>query len=696
MKTLAVISPNTAFATSIRSMVDSGVFTVANHHLADESTIFALADTFDVCLIDAESPGEATTRVIELLRRRAPRCPILVCATSDKISTWEEEAYPLGVAHVLSKPVRQKVLGQLLQRVMPETPLENEESVKIGRTELAPNTAAIETQATVRALEVFRRFSRVLTHSLNSDALLKDFLQLVREIVGLNRAAIFLRPYSHTPENRQNTGESLRLSPACAIGFTQTRLENFTLSLETGIGAHLFHYGRILKRVGPDALTDLQIAREFERLGTQVAIPIHDHETMIGVAVFDYRLTGESLGDAELVLLFQLLEELGAAIKNSREHDLLAANHAIMSDILNELAAGCLVMDRSLALLHANSSLRRFLPQLRNVRHKVELADLPPVIAERIHEALDADLTPAPFKFRPSESSDTVFLITITPFRPPGSTSVNAVLMLMDDFSQIERNQRLEIEASTLRLIKAMAEGLAHEIGNCLVPLATHQQLLRKKIGDPDFILSLDNAMSDGVRRISRLSNQMLFLTRDAVGRSEAILVNQMIEESFREVQAWLNEKNALLVLEGGSRNYRTRGHLPALKHAIFELILNALQANPSEPKIQVKLSSESSSDKQAWLRIDVQDTGAGFTPESSQRAFDPFYSSKNVGLGLGLTVAKKIIETHGGRIELCPDNDRHTVAVFLLLEAHANELQETKSGARATSAVTKGRPTLG
>lgn len=696
MKTLAAISSNSAFAAAIRSMVNSEVWSVANYHLDDEATIFTLADTFDVCVIDADSPGAAATRIVELLRRRSPRCPILVCAASDKISAWQEEAYPLGVAHVLSKPVSQKVLGQLLPRVLAESdpgelPLATPPPPHPPR---ALNAPSVET--TVRALEVFRRFSRVLTHSLNSEALLRDFLQLVREIVGLNRAAIFLRPASYAAGERPGNGESLTLIPACAVGCTQARLEGFSLSVASGIGAHLFRFGRILKRSGGEATADPEITREFERIGTQVAIPIYDHETMIGVAVFDCRLTGEPLDDAELVLLFQLLEELGAAIRNSREHDLLAANHAIMSDILNELAAGCLVLDRNLALLHANSSLRRFLPQLRKVRHKVELTDLPPVIAERIREALHAELTPAPFKFRPTEGADTVYLITITPFRPPGSSDVNAVLMLMDDFSQIERNQRLEIEASTLRLIKAMAEGLAHEIGNCLVPLATHQQLLRKKIGDPDFILSLDNAMSDGVRRVSRLSNQMLFLTRDAIGRSEAIAVNQMIEESFREVQAWLNEKNALLVLEGGSRNFRTRGHLPALKHAIFELILNALQANPAEPKIQVRLSSENDGEKQPLLRIDVRDTGTGFTPESSQRAFDPFYSSKNVGLGLGLTVAKKIIETHGGRIEVCPNDDRHTVAVFLLLDIHANETTDVKGGARSTSTVAKGRSAAG
>ena len=81
--------------------------------------------------------------------------------------------------------------------------------------------------------------------------------------------------------------------------------------------------------------------------------------------------------------------------------------------------------------------------------------------------------------------------------------------------------------------------------------------------------------------------------------------------------------------------------------------MLNALQANPAEPKIGVRLHAESGGNGLPGLQIEVQDNGAGFTPEAVQKAAAPFFTTRNVGLGLGLTVSRKIIENHRGRLEI-------------------------------------------
>ena len=76
-------------------------------------------------------------------------------------------------------------------------------------------------------------------------------------------------------------------------------------------------------------------------------------------------------------------------------------------------------------------------------------------------------------------------------------------------------------------------------------------------------------------------------------------------------------------------------------------------QANPANPKISVRLREESSGNGLPGLQIEVQDNGAGFTPEATKRAFEPFFKTRTVGVGLGLTVAHKIIEAHRGKVEI-------------------------------------------
>src|SRR5207245_9760871 len=127
------------------------------------------------------------------------------------------------------------------------------------------------------------------------------------------------------------------------IGLSSGLLEHFELSFDSGIGGNLFRFGRILRRNSEEARTDLEAQKEFELLGSQVAVPILDRETVLGVAVFDGRVTGEPLVNTELELIFHLLEQLGLGIKNIWLHDQLSGNHEMMAGILRELNSTCVV-----------------------------------------------------------------------------------------------------------------------------------------------------------------------------------------------------------------------------------------------------------------------------------------------------------------------------------------------------------------
>jgi len=138
----------------------------------------------------------------------------------------------------------------------------------------------------LQTTDVLRDFSSILTHSLDSAALLKQFLLLLRRIVSLNRAAIFLRQPHSELAGGVALEESRRLHAACALGLPPNLLEHFELSLDTGIGGQLLKLGRILRRNSDEARHDIEVQKEFELLGGQVAVPMFDRETLIGVAVF--------------------------------------------------------------------------------------------------------------------------------------------------------------------------------------------------------------------------------------------------------------------------------------------------------------------------------------------------------------------------------------------------------------------------
>jgi signal transduction histidine kinase/CheY-like chemotaxis protein len=656
MKTLLVLAAHPDFAEAVRAGVNPEQYRVIDRANLDEAEPLLAHGLAEACIVDVELTGVQGIWFLEKVRRKAPKCPVIVY-TGAKQLEWEEEAYLKGATHVLTKPVRSRLLTALLERLWPAPaasypPPPATPPLPPEMTRPAETATVL---ATTQTLGVLRDFSGILTHSLNAEGMLKQFLLLLREILSVNRAAVFLRqPFASFGEAAA-LGESRRLRAASAIGLSPGLLQHFELSFEAGIGGHLFRMGRILRRYSEEARNDVETQKEFELLGAQVAVPILDRETVLGVAVFDGRITGEPLVNSELELIFHLLEQLGLAIKNIWLHDQLAGNHQMMADILRELSSACVVVSRDLTILHANKMARKYFGRSEGPRTDLEFSDLPQFLGAKVYQVLKTGSAISSFKYEPEDSPGTVYNINIVPFqRPPGGLPASALLMA-EDLTQSQQLQRLEIEAANLRLVKAMADRLTHEIGNDMVPISTHQQLLADKWKDSEFRASLNLALAEGVKRVSRLVSQMRFLARDAADSQEAFPLQPLIEEAFQEARRHQPAKAAQLKCAAGSKPIVLSGDRAALKHALGEVMLNALQANPADPAIDVRLHAEPGSNGLAGLQIEVQDNGAGFTPEAVKKAFVPFFTTRTVGLGLGLTVSHKIIETHHGRVEIVP-----------------------------------------
>jgi signal transduction histidine kinase/DNA-binding NarL/FixJ family response regulator len=677
MKTILVLSPHPDFAEVIQAGLNPEEYRIVHRIGVEEAEPLLAHGLVSACILDVDLIGVQGVWVIERLHRRDGRCPIIAYTTASQ-SDWEEEAFLNGVTHVLTKPVRTRLLNSLLERLWaaPKQPARTVSSVAPplppAAFSRAPESFSNRFVNASQTLGVLRDFSSILTHSLNAEAMLKQFLLFLREILSVNRAAIFVNrpvlPHSETASPEQNRG----LQATAAIGLSAGLLENFELSLDTGIGGQLVRLGRILRRDSDEARADTEAQKEFELLGAQVAVPVFDRETMVGVAIFDGRVTGEPLVNTELELIFHLLEQVGLALRNIWLHDQLAGNHEMMTDVLRELSSACVVVGRDLRVLHANKAARRHFGHKNRRTGELEFSDLPQMLGAKIYQVLHTGAAMGPFRYEPENSPGTVYSVNVVPFQRGNSAVPASALLTAEDLTQSEQLRHLEVEAANLRLIKAMADRLAHEIGNAMVPLSTHQQLLGEKFRDPDFRKSLDFALADGVKRVSRLLNQMRFLARDNEPEPQAFPVEQLIEDAYQEARKHQPADKARLQYESGGKPVVINGDRAALKHALAEIMLNALQANPKEPRIGVRLHTSAGHAGGRELEIEFQDNGSGFTAETAQKVPSPFYTTRNVGLGLGLTVSRKIIELHHGRLEIVPPRagQHGTVRVLLPIDA--------------------------
>lgn len=672
MKTILVLASHPELAEALRTALDPERYRIVHRMNSDEAEPLLDHALVHVVVVDAEVAETQGTWLFEKIRRRLPNVPMLVYCDDGKWAL-EEEAYLAGVKHVLRKPVRARMLEAVLEQpgsaVQPARPAGQLRAQVPARHSNEPAPVRPGSEATLRALQKWREFSSLLANSLSTEALLKQFLLQLRELTGVNRAAIFLRQPVMLLGNARAVGSGRFLRSACALGLSSGVLDNLELSLETGIGGYVFHQGRILWRDSHEGHSDPEIEREFSLLGVQVVVPILDRQTLVGLAAFDGRITGEPLSNEELEIIFHVLEEVGLAIRNVWFHDQLVANQTMLTDMLRQFSSGCLVVGRDLNILHCNDTARRFLLGTRR-ETELQFSDLPVVLGSKVYQVLKSGAALSPFRFQPADTSKAVFQVSIVPLQSRPSVLPDSALMVIEDRTQSEQLHQLELETANLRLIKSMADRLAHEIGNALVPISTHQQLISDQYLDPDFRASLDVALAEGVKRISRLVNQMRFLSRDNMAVEESFPLGPMVEEAFREAQSHQAVKSSLMKYDDSNQPPIISGDRAALKHAFVEVFLNAIQANPADARIAVRLKADQgfSGKGRRWTQVEVQDNGSGFSNEALTKVPSPFYTTRTVGLGLGLTVTRRIIETHHGRLEITnPPNSQHgLVRIFL------------------------------
>src|SRR5882672_4238122 len=337
MKTILVLSPHPDFAEAVRAALNAEQYRIVHRLNVEEGEPLLVHGLVTTCILDADLLGVESIWIIERLRRRDTKTPI-IAYTANTQSDWEEEAFLRGVTHVLTKPIRNRLLNSVLERLSNQPAITRMvPSVPAGNTAIFARAvtdpdAARRLANTSQTLDMLRDFSSILTHSLDAEAMLKQFLLFLREILSVNRAAIFLnRPTTPLTEVVSHE-DSRRLRSAAAIGLASGLLEHFELSLDSGIGAQISRLGRILRRDSDEARADAEVQKEFELLGAQVAVPILERDSIVGVAVFDGRVTGEPLVNVELELIFRLLEQVGLGLRNISLHDQLAGNHEMMSN----------------------------------------------------------------------------------------------------------------------------------------------------------------------------------------------------------------------------------------------------------------------------------------------------------------------------------------------------------------------------
>jgi two-component system sensor histidine kinase HydH len=221
---------------------------------------------------------------------------------------------------------------------------------------------------------------------------------------------------------------------------------------------------------------------------------------------------------------------------------------------------------------------------------------------------------------------------------------------------QLERSQKLS-------LVGQIAAGMAHEIKNPLASIKGAVEILGDESTSASEEHEFRQIVIKEIKRIDRSLTDFLEFARPAKTEPRRFNLSDAVRDAVRQMNAQA-KKRGVTINEDIESAVHINGDREKIHQVLLNLMINAMEASSPESSIGVGLEADPPAGRAV---LTVRDTGAGLSALEAQRAFEPFFSSKPSGTGLGLAVAKSIVDRHGGRISVTPGDDGGALATVIL-----------------------------
>jgi len=205
-----------------------------------------------------------------------------------------------------------------------------------------------------------------------------------------------------------------------------------------------------------------------------------------------------------------------------------------------------------------------------------------------------------------------------------------------------------------------MARKVAHEVKNPLTPIQLSTEHLLRVYEDKksDFGKALKESISyinSEVENLRKIAQEFLEISKETVLHKEPFSLDELVRETVAPYKSLLEERIVFRESFAGT-DFRFEGDRAKLKVAFRNLLTNAIESIQGRGEIRITVTA-----KTDRLILEVEDTGVGIEKEMLERIFEPYFSTKDVGTGLGLPIAKKIVEDHAGSIHISSEPGQGT-----------------------------------
>lgn len=218
---------------------------------------------------------------------------------------------------------------------------------------------------------------------------------------------------------------------------------------------------------------------------------------------------------------------------------------------------------------------------------------------------------------------------------------------------ELRRSRDKLVQSEKLAAVGQLAAGIAHEIRNPLTSIKMIVQLLRRRFREDEAGQESVQAVLDEINRLEIIINGLLDFARPMEVVLRPTDVADVINDVLKIMEADLRHRKIKLAKNMDETLPKVMLDANRMKQVFMNVILNSMQAMPEGGTLAIAVTSGGSVSSHRVVRVEISDTGVGMSQAVLAHVFEPFFSTRSGGTGLGLANVKKIMEQHGGSIQI-------------------------------------------
>lgn len=498
------------------------------------------------------------------------------------------------------------------------------------------------------------RLIRIATETVQLDTLLRNVADEIATSIGVARLRIYLTHDDH------NEARFVRAYPD----------GDESQDISADDCAKLFHY--IRGHHAPVSPQEIRyhwnearheaIAQLLDNCGAQLLIPLRSKSGPVGMILLGEKVSLEMYSQQDHHVFRSVAGAIATAIENARLYDRLEKVNLHLERIMESMRAGVVAVDPKGVVTTVNE-------EARNVLGHVWVGDsldqLPPRVAQMLRRTLeetrgigDVETVIA------GPEGELIPLAMSTSYFLTASNEPAGALVLLFNLTQIKRLESSVARADRLTSIGTMAAGMAHEIKNPLQSIKTFTQLLTKRYDDSDFRKTFSEVVPPEVQRIDDIVTRLLDFARPKPVEFKPQDLEQIVRDVLALMANQLTKYSVEVKCYFPPEGRPVTGDGQQLKQIFLNLFLNALDAMSTSAErtlsirvhygyTHVRNKEDGALEERPCARVSISDTGCGISSEDLRQLFNPFFTTKAHGSGLGLSVVHSIITEHGGEIDV-------------------------------------------